>query len=524
MRSRPLASPSQQLREALEATEEEHRFLNLCLVLRRQKTQETILWAGGEWDRLDHRFTDRDPDTAVIVDLEESQIEFTTWFAGWLRDFREGFPRDVSLALAGGNRRGGKTFDLIMCATATVIDVPGSIGWTVINTYRERDEIERTVKDWIPSGPRGWFHHRKAPDYSFEWANGSVTFLKSADDEENLKAGRADIVLLNEAQKLKLGTLANALGGTIDKGGIGLLAANPPRSQRGEWVLELKEAIEDGRAVGTKFFGFSAAKNRRIDQQARRRFASLLSVIDPRSGEADGEGEWRAVGDIAYRAFSREAIKPAPKLGDITGAELRRRLGRPYPQIGGVDFQATPWHAGTWLQLYFSAAGTIYHVVDELLVEGTEEDFLDVVEDRGYDPGGLTWIGDASGTWQDGAHTRGRVSFDVFRRRGWRIDPPQRKVTDKGEHPKNPYREDRVALVNNLLASGRLLIDPKCVELATALKKCELRHGKPHGRHAHITDALGYVLWWLEPRPKAKRQGGGPVAWSVPGARPTTKL
>lgn len=524
MRSRLQASSSQQLREALDATSDENRLVNLCLVLRRQKTQETILWAGGEWDRIDQCFTGRDPSSAVLVDLEESQIEFTTWFAGWLEDFREGFPRDVSLALAGGNRRGGKTFDLIMCATAMVIDVPGSIGWTVINTYRERDEIERTVKDRISSGPGGWFHHRKAPDYCFEWINGSTTFLKSADDEENLKAGRADVVLLNEAQKLKVGTLSNALGGTIDKGGIGLLAANPPRSQRGEWVLELKEAIEEERVVGTKFFGFSAAKNQRVDQKARKRFADILSVIDPKSSETDGEGEWRAIGNIAYRAFDRAAsVKPTPKLGDVTASELRRRLGRPYAQIAGVDFQATPWHAGAWIQIYYAATGNIYHVVDELLVEGTEEDFLDRVEDRDYEPGSLTWIGDASGTWQDGAHSRGRVSFDVFRKRGWRIDAPQKKVTDKGDHPKNPYREDRVALVNNLLASGRLLLDPKCVELVLALKKCEMRHGKPHGRYAHITDALGYVLWWLEPKPGKKRPQG-PAAWSVSGARPTTKL
>jgi hypothetical protein len=121
-------------------------------------------------------------------------------------------------------------------------------------------------------------------------------------------------------------------------------------------------------------------------------------------------------------------------------------------------------------------------------------------------PENTLWIGDASGTWQDGRHSlRGRVSFDVFKQRRWRIEAPQKKRTNHGDHPRNPAREDRIALVNNLLAQGRLYIDgDTCPDLLLALKKCELKNGKPVGKYAHSTDALGYALWWLEPRPKAR--------------------
>jgi hypothetical protein len=45
---------------------------------------------------------------------------------------------------------------------------------------------------------------------------------------------------------------------------------------------------------------------------------------------------------------------------------------------------------------------------------------------------------------------------------------------------------------------------------------------KPAGQHSHITDALGYVLFWLEPRAKIKSvpssKGVAPI--SIPQTGP----
>jgi hypothetical protein len=46
--------------------------------------------------------------------------------------------------------------------------------------------------------------------------------------------------------------------------------------------------------------------------------------------------------------------------------------------------------------------------------------------------------------------------------------------------------------------------------LVEGLKKCEMKSGKfgqarPGGEHAHITDAAGYVCWWLYPEKGSKR-------------------
>jgi hypothetical protein len=57
------------------------RCIDLCLILQRAKTHETILRAGGRWDSLENRFTDQEPESLHVVSLEESQVEFVRWFS-----------------------------------------------------------------------------------------------------------------------------------------------------------------------------------------------------------------------------------------------------------------------------------------------------------------------------------------------------------------------------------------------------------------------------------------------------------
>ena len=114
--------------------------MDLGLILRRKKTGEIILAAGGRWHTLEKKYlTDETgrrlpPRKVRYIDLEESQVEFTRWFATFIADLRDGRPRDVSLALAAGDRRGGKTFDLLICTIALLIDIPrldgsATLGW-----------------------------------------------------------------------------------------------------------------------------------------------------------------------------------------------------------------------------------------------------------------------------------------------------------------------------------------------------------------------------------------------------------
>lgn len=508
------------------------------LVLRRAKTGEPLLRAGGVWDRVEQRFRLRPdgqrekPQSVRVIDLEESQVEFTRWFATWLRALREGRPREVSLALAAGDRRGGKTFGLLLCQIALMIDVPtidgsSTVGWVVSANYTERDEIDRTIRERVPAG---WYTMRQAPQFSYRLAHGATLKNVSADDPETLKRGRVDCAFYNEAQKLPIGALTNGIYGTADKGGIALLAANPPRRQVGAWLQRLKEAIDEDQVGGVRYFEFASKDNTQIDAEARSRVSSIVHLLDPRAAKADDEGQWMPIGDRAYYAFDRRRnVVPLPDVGppDVTAAYLKRRSGRAYQFCGGVDFNGTPHHAGVLGQLFGDPTEPTLFICDELLVdESTEDDFLDEVDERGlYAPESLLWVGDASGQWQNGKHDFESDSFKIFRRRRWHIKPPTVKKTERGEFSKNPHVEDRLGLVNRLLALGRVQVDPdRCPKLAEALKECPVAMGKfgrlrPHGLYSHVTDALGYLCYFLFAQRRVMPAGNTPRGESFPGMR-----
>ena len=67
----------------------------------------------------------------------------------------------------------------------------------------------------------------------------------------------------------------------------------------------------------------------------------------------------------------------------------------------------------------------------------------------------------------------------------------------------NPFVKDRYNCVNNLLEKGRIVIHPRCVNLINDLEKMCENNKDP--MVSHISDAFGYVCWYLAPM-KASRK------------------
>jgi hypothetical protein len=504
-----------QLLEAELAAAEASRLIDLCLILRRAKTNETILWAGGRWDRIDQRFTDQEPETGQVIDLEESQIAFARWFAAWLRDYRDQLPRDISLVLNEGDRRGGKTTVSVLAQIAALIEVPRigngrTLGWVISESYKKRDEIEETIRRWIPNN---WFRHWRAPEFRYEFANGAVLRNLSAQDPEDLRQGRADILVYNEPQQMVSNAVINGMYGTADRGGLTILACNPPTLVKGEWLFDLREAIQNNEpeAEGAITFHFTSKLNTKIDQQARRRLGKLARIINPEQAEADDAGIWARIGDRAYPKWNKSLIRECPALGDITEQAIYRRSGKHgYRFLGGVDFQGYPFNSAVLYRVYPGGPdGMLYWAVDEFLTEGAEIHLLHEVMDAGYRPEDILWIGDASAQWQNYKHEQGLRSFAEFQKEGWQILPPrERRPDSKSQYVGNPPVESRLRVMLRLMEQQRVFVDPTgCHHLAESFKECPLRKDgtrvKKSSQHAHETDAADYALYWLDPKPKA---------------------
>lgn len=496
----------------------EHRYLDLCLIFQHKKTGEELLRVGGRWDRTAKAFLDPDPAdlTAKVIKVNPNQVGTVLKFREWLEARINGGPRK-RLLITGGDRRGGKSFIVTALCCAVVIAIPEALCWYVSPTLKRRDELERYTKRHTPQAWRRYI----ARELTFSFANGSRILNITGEDAEDLKRGEADLIVYNEPQTMGDDVLMYGAPAVIDKGGLLLFAGNPARKKKGVWFTRLVRAIDEGKYTKGDFCRLSAKDNPDIDADARGDVSELMHMINPAAARADDEGVFMEPGNFAYAEQFDERRNTVPKLevASFITAEIIRRAGgwRGCDTLNGADFQGWPFNAGVSLQAFGDPRDPTWYVTGCLMRADDEDLFLDDAYSI-WDQKRTLWIGDASGTWQDAKHqTGGRSSFDKFTARRWYIEPPQRKKSDRGQHPRNPPVQDRIDLVKSLLRRGKLIIVmDKAAPVAEALQKCEVDpKGKPRGRYAHLTDALGYPLWWATPKPGEFDRGTVPSIETV---------
>lgn len=499
------------------ALSDESRLLSLCIRVRRKATKETLLEVGGRWNRVSGEYEDSDAGLeAFTIDVNENQVATVKRFAEWLTARVNGGPRK-RLLLTGGNRRGGKSWIITALACVTAVAIDGAIIWLVSPTLKKRDELERYIKQHSLAAWRSYSQR----DLRFRFVNGSTITNVTGEDAEAVKQGEADLVILNEPQEMGQDVLTYAAPAIVDKGGLLLFAGNPARRRKGVWFTRLVKAIESGQYDGGDFCRLDARDNPDIDATARSDVGKLLRIVDPEAARADDEGVFMEPGSFAYaESFDdkRNSAPSLPQLARVVTAEVLRVRGKSsYDTLIGADFQGWPYNCGVEVVAVGDPQRPVWYVTKHIEREGDEDLFLDDAFDTwGGNQGRTLFIGDASGSWQNAQHTRGRCSYDKFKARRWRVEPPRKKKSDRGDYPANPAREDRINLVNRLLKDGRLIVClDTAAEIAEDLAKCEVDiKGRPRGKHAHRTDALGYALWWATPQPSARQSGErNPAAW-----------
>jgi hypothetical protein len=508
------------------------RHLDLCVDLvtcdcplcrRPERRLEVIASAGGRWDRARKAYTD-EAETSRRLSVQEAQHAAARWFAGWLAARRRG--RHVlgpdatpcfTLALVGG-RRGGKS-DLGEKVVITYcVDVPGAIGWITISEEDESPEIEAVLEREMPQA-----FYRKV-GLTYHLANGSTIEILSTYDPDDAKRGRCDIALMNEAQKQREKVYVNLAAAAADRGGLVVLAANPPDRAAGEWVADL---VDRSRAKQTDevVFEIDPRRNPHVEQAA---LAAIAKRTDERTYKREVLGIFMPREDTVFYAFNPSPLHgnvrelgrgdAGERLIEVTRTFLARKLGAPTDRAWGFDFQWAPWMAAVGARFFEDprdpAGDPIVWFVHAIQAEQTDEEgLLDAVEREGgagmmpeqreaWKAGGFDPVViDASGEWQDAERTKGRASADVMRRRGWRrIHLPDAKSK------RNPLVSERVSVLNGLFCNAlgwrKAFVLPECIDLIRALKLLENRNGVPHKRsnYMHICDGASYLTYRLFPR------------------------
>lgn len=489
------------------------------------KLREVLSTVGGKWDRkLDtYVVPANDLDDSLILRCHDGQAETARWFAAWLKAYLEGQPMlaengdPIYEVLASSGRRAGKTDFWVGKAPVTfAIAAPGSIVWIVVPDMTETDEVVRAIEDHLP---RGWYTRTKEPDFVYELRNGSKIFLRSSRRAEDLKQGRADLVVINEAQKQSEAAWAVLSGAIVDRGGLLVMTCNPPSDAKGSWLYDWREKVIAG-AFTARTFYLDNELNPFVSKAALSALYRKLAAIDKRLADIEVRGLWLPPPNVVWHAFSvAHNVAPLPAFGIITRDLLQRRANLAADNLIGFDFQKTPHMAAAAWRIARDPAPegawphehVLLYLVRVWRIENANEDqLLDVLEADGFTAENSLAIADASGDWQTGAHdVKGKGSFDVFRRRRWRVLPPDPK------QKRNPPIEERVLVGNTLWCSGtgkrRAFVVP-CPENEAALetlRKHELRNGRPskHSDFGHLSDAISYPEYWLFPRMRRKEPG-----------------
>lgn len=539
------------------ANKERERYIDLALMLRRKSTGETLLCAGGVWDQLDQRYKTNpltgarvDPSSARIFDMTEAQTPITRWYAGELLAFREGHKRQQRMALAIGDRRSSKTVGTCALSLATAVEVPrigwhGLIVWIVGVSRPEMQELDRYLQ-WII--PAAWYE-RGIQEHLYRMVSGPEIYTISADNPKTLKRGEANVVLLNEGQKMPVVVLSNSIMGTVDNDGVLFIAANPPQEKRGEWVWRLKKGVAQGQVPATAVFELWSKDNQCIDQAARSDARTIVQFVDPDTDRIDGGGEFLLQEGKALPWFDPLIhVRPMPQVGlyDITALWIRKTIGTPFRTGIGLDFQSHPYMPACNYRIFGSPklrayledkldASQLgeddkphYWLFQEIIAptNSTEEDLMDMMYLAGMRRERSYCIGDASGSWQNATHQVGDDSFAKFRARMWTIVPPFEAKLENGTKPQNPRLKYRISLARNLcgmppeeaekrgikVTVPRWFITPECIAGIKHLSECDLKPShyngelKPVGISAHYFDAATYPLCHWEPRPEQERR------------------
>lgn len=381
-----------------------------------------------------------------------------------------------------GGSRSGKTFILVYAVVMRALKEPNS---RHIILRKNFNHAKRSI--WLDTLPKvlniafnGLRPNQNKTDYYYTFHNGSEIWVGGLDDKERVEkilGNEYSTIYFNECSQLDYASVQLARTRLAQKNGLvkkTYYDENPPtKSHWSYWLFEKKldpladEPVQEPENYASMLMN-PQDNMANIDDE----YLKLLSAMPERernrfllglfNDESDGQ---------VYYSFRRE--------DHVT--EIERDYGSLFI---GMDFNVMPMTA-----VIFQMVNNVFEVLDEVYLENSDTyKMASELIRKGYK--GCRIFPDSTGR---NRKTSGQSDFNILEQAGFVI-----------ESVHNPFVGDRINNVNRLLTAKRVLIDPKCKKLINDLEKVTWKDNKPDqsGENkllTHISDALGYGLWKLEP-------------------------
>lgn len=386
-----------------------------------------------------------------------------------------------------GGSRSGKTF--ILCRNIFLRGIKEANSRHAILRKNFNHAKRSLVLDTIPKMLSICFPelkpHLNKTDYYYTLPNGSEIWIGGLDDQdrvEKILGNEYSTIYFNECSQLDYSSVQIARTRLAQKNGLvkkTYYDENPPtKSHWSYWLFEKKIDPVQNEPLSSPEDYISILMNpqdniENIDEE----YLKLLESMPEKERNRFLHGLYSENNDgCVYYAFNREkhVVPITRKQGTIFSAH---------------DFNVSPM-----VSVQFQYIDNTFYVFDEVYQENSDTfKMADELKRKGY--GGARVIPDSTGR---NRKTSGQSDFDILKSAGFVI-----------ESTFNPFVGDRINNTNRLLSLGRVLIDPKCKKLINDLEKVTWKDNKPDqsGENkmlTHISDALGYGFWKLDPFVKSE--------------------
>ena len=341
-------------------------------------------------------------------------------------------------------------------------------------TYKQAKRVAwRPIVDLIPPE---WIDKKNDSSMYIKTIFGSELYVVGMDDPERIEGSQWDGCVVDEACDHKPRSFElSILPALTHRGGWAWRIGVPKRVGIG--AASFKTFCHEG---AEEFYSWPSS-----DILAPEDLAYAKSVMDDRDFNEQFDAKWENATGAIFYSFD-EDLNVSPVAGYNSETTI----------IVGSDFTVDPM---CWVLMH--QVGQELHVFDEIFIRNTntQATLTYLYEKYREHKSGWLFIGDATSR----ARKTSAVSSDYMQINGDERFEPKRVLYPRS----NPAVVDRFSCCNAMLRAKnghrRLLIHPRCKRLITDLTlrayKENSRIPNDKGDIGHITDALGYPIYVLNP-------------------------
>ena len=314
-------------------------------------------------------------------------------------------------------------------------------------------------------------------DFYIILPNGSEIWLFGLDDKkaERILGMEFSTLFFEEASELDYSSIQMALSRLAEKNTLDkkvYFAENPPTKNHWSYWLFVKklDPVDEIPLENPEQYGHLLMNPIDNLDNLDPEYLKLLGQMPEKDRKRFLQGLFTDIDDgVAYYAFDRDT--------HVKGTEF----------MAGTIFIGTDFNVNPMASVICQYYDGVFYIHDEIFLKNS--DTFKMVNNLKRKKYFGTVIPDSTGK---NRKTSGKSDFEILKGEGYQI-----------MSTKNPFVSDRVNNVNRLFTQNRVIINPKCRKLINDLSKVAWKDNKLDQKTdpmlTHISDALGYVMWGLDP-------------------------